>query len=77
MLAYETDIPTSNLAALAREADGIFKYFHVDAERWGYSSATLSATEPARGFILTQSAGYRFGYERNQSGIWKRMNGPK
>ncbi len=77
MLSYETDTPISDIPALAHEADGIFKYFHVDAERWGYSSAVLSATAPAGGFIFTQSGGYRFVYERNQAGRWHRTNGPE
>jgi hypothetical protein len=74
MIAYETDIPISNVAALAHEADGIFKYFHMDAERWGYSSAILSATEPVQGSFFSRSQGYRFVYERDHSGKWKRTN---
>jgi len=77
MLQYMTDIPQTNLTSLAHEADAIFKYFHVDAERAGYSSAILAATEPARGFLLTRTDGYRFLYVRDQTGKWRRMNGPK
>jgi hypothetical protein len=75
MLAYETDIPLGDMASLTREADGIFKYFHVDAERGGYSSAILSATEPAQGATFSQSEGFRFIYTRGSSGAWKRAVG--
>jgi len=72
MLAYQTKIPVNDVASLAREADGIFKFFRVNAERGGYSAAILSATEPDRGSGLVQNAGFRFVYERDKSRKWKR-----
>lgn len=77
MLAYETNIPLNDRASLAHEADGIFKYFRVNAERLGYSSAILSATEPAQGTIISHSDGFRFVYERSRSGTWRRTDADK
>jgi len=73
MLSYQTDKPLSDVSALQREADGIFKYVRVDAERGGYSAMVLSATQDQGGVgPLQDAAGYRFVYERSASGQWKR-----
>ena len=72
MVSYQTSIPLVDIAALGTEADGIFKYVRTDAEREGYSAVVLSATEPATGFGITQSSGYRFVYHRSTSGAWSR-----
>jgi hypothetical protein len=45
MLSYQTNIPLSDVPALRRQADGIFRYVRVDAERGGYSAMVLSATQ--------------------------------
>ena len=70
MLRYQTDLKVSDKDALRKEADDIWTKLRFDAEQGNFSSAIISANEIPRGFILKNSSGYNFAYEKRADGTW-------
>jgi hypothetical protein len=73
MFRYQTDMKTSEKAALSSEADEIWQVLQVDADKGNFTSAIISANEIPHGFIFKQSSGFNFVYEKAADGVWRRI----
>jgi len=73
MLKYRTSISVSDQLALRREADEVWMYLFLDADKGGYSLAVIQANETPIGFsIFSGNRTFGFGFEkRNDS--WRTM----
>jgi hypothetical protein len=77
MLRYETDLKTTDMEALRKEADEIFAVLKIDAEKGQFQSAIVSANEKPTGLILGKSKGYNFVYEKRADGRWRCLDDDK
>jgi hypothetical protein len=71
MFRYQTDLKTSDKAALRSEADQIWQLLQVDADKGDFRSAIISASEVPNGFIFKHSSGFNFVYEKLAGGAWR------
>jgi hypothetical protein len=74
MFRYQTDLNTSNKAALRKEADEIWTLLRIDAEKGRFTSAIISANEVPEGVIFKKSRMYNFVYEKRADGIWHSLD---
>ncbi len=73
MLRYVSDVGLDDRAALSKEADEIWAGFQPEAEKANVGSVILSANSvPSNGIIQHQQA-FNFVYERDSTGIWRRL----
>jgi ATP-dependent protease HslVU (ClpYQ) peptidase subunit len=70
MVSYETSLRISDMDALRAEVDDIWKDVRKDADKAKYDAVVIAAQEKAEGFIVTNSKGYRFVFERQADGAW-------
>jgi hypothetical protein len=70
---YQTDLKTTDKAALQSEADEIWLLLRVDADKGNFTSAIISANEVPHGLIFKESNGFNFAYEKGTDGVWRRI----
>jgi hypothetical protein len=70
MFRYQTDLKTSDKAALRKETDEIWPLLKIDAEKGNFTSAIISANEVPEGVILKKAQMYNFVYEKRADGHW-------
>jgi hypothetical protein len=70
MFRYQTDLKTSDKAALRKETDEIWTLLRIDAEKGSFKSAIISANEVPEGVILKKSKMYNFVYEKRADKVW-------
>jgi hypothetical protein len=73
MLKYRTSISVSDRLALRREADEVWMYLFLDADKGGYRLAVIQANETPIGFsIFSGNRTYGFGFEKRDDS-WRTM----
>jgi hypothetical protein len=75
ILNYQTDLPISDVAALAKEADEIWPYFKNDVEKAGMDEALIKASSKPTGRIIQESKTHSFAYKKSSDGKWARVGG--
>ncbi len=75
MLKYETDISFDDTASLRKEAEEIWRDFKDEAEKYGYTTAILSANQPSRGGTASFGKMYNFVFVKNEAGEWHLVKG--
>ena len=68
MLKYQTDLKVSDIPALQKEAEGIWRFFRRDVERMKLKTGVISANERPIGLT---AKGYNFVYQQRDNGVWQ------
>ena len=72
LLAYVTDIPITDVDALADEAAEVWPLFQPLVVQGKYVYAYLSPTEEPSGSMIQTYRSYNIGYAMNADGTWSR-----
>jgi len=70
-LLYQTDIDLNSKEELKREAQHIWQFLRVDAEKDGVTKARILAHGPTTGRFRKKRSGFGFLIERQEDGTWK------
>jgi hypothetical protein len=75
ILSYQTDLPMSDVSALAKEADHLWPYFKNDVEKAGMKEGAIKAVSEPVGTIVKKSTAFTFVYRQGPDGAWSRVEG--
>lgn len=70
-LLYQTDIDLNLKDELRKEAEHLWKFLQVDAEKEGVIKARILAHGPTTGRFIKNRSGFGFLIEKQEDGTWK------
>jgi hypothetical protein len=70
-LLYQTDIDLNSKDELRKEAEHIWQFLRVNAEKEGMSKARILAHGPTTGRFVKNRSGFGFLIEKQEDGTWK------